>query len=58
VYGALLVAHHYPNGSSVGVPLSGSDSTGNSCLPVVVSWGSSGLVTGSSARALLEGVEG
>ena len=45
-----------PNSSSVGIPLSGSDGTGNSCLPVNVSWGNSGLVTGSSARVLLEGV--
>ena len=45
-----------PECSSVGVPLSGSVGTGISGLPVDVSWGNSGLVTGSSARVLLEGV--
>ena len=44
------------NGSSVGVPLCGSDGTSNSCLPADVSWGNSVLVTASSARVLLEGV--
>ena len=45
-----------PDCSSVGNPLSGSVGTGSSRLAVNVSWGNSGLVTGSSARVLLEGV--
>ena len=45
-----------PDCSSVGVPLPGSVGTGISGLPVDVSWRNSGLVTGSAARVLLEGV--
>ena len=51
-----LVGRSSPDCSSVGNTLSGSVGTGISGLPVDVSWSNSGLVTGSSARVLLEGV--